>query len=791
MHWSVELPSPRALLCCDMARTADPSIYETMQRVRENGLLRKDSVFSEDRSIWTHENFAELRRCFIDRPLVGPEPYQEKLKQQLQDASDPAIQLMAELHFVHLLVPRPIYGKTKRELILTILRLMEVPAALPDDLERVLDHGFINPGMYYTTRRDVQITFFVEFGEAWTQLEEADRELRLADPWAFKDTAYAVPVNGGFAQRDALIHLLFPDTFEAIVSREHKQLIAKRFAGLVGPSSEDIDQQVLDIRAALTEEHVEAFSFYSKDIGPLWRGKGNAWSHFVEWAGRLYQDPLFEERERNYKLEVAATVADARKALLSNGDWRTALRKAFKHPRNNLTDWRMHDRFLAWIEAQQGKQALQDAAESSLRELWSDGDIAPRIDAFLEQIGSLDIGGTGARVALASFLLLGHDATEYPIFRPSPFARARDLTQTPSPPKDATPSEIYLSAIDFLDTFIEEAGTRGLTIRDRLDAQSLVWSLVKSDPPTNWDAKARERFEDWRGGAAEPQEPTLHSLANSLYLNIEFLERVQKLLVHKRQVIFQGPPGTGKTFVARELANFTTTFSENVDIVQFHPSYSYEDFVQGYRPNEDGTGFILRDGPLLRAAKRAIENPDSVHVLIIDEINRGNLAKVFGELYYLLEYRMSEMSLLYSDKPFRLPENLWIIGTMNTADRSIAIVDGALRRRFYFVPFYPDEPPVAGLLGRWLARNKPELAWLNDVVNKANAKLRDRNAAIGPSHFMRPDLDAEWIELIWSHAVLPYIEEQLFAEPEQVREYTLEALKSGNDTHATPYSHAD
>jgi len=128
--------------------------------------------------------------------------------------------------------------------------------------------------------------------------------------------------------------------------------------------------------------------------------------------------------------------------------------------------------------------------------------------------------------------------------------------------------------------------------------------------------------------------------------------------------------------------------------VQFHPSYSYEDFVQGYRPNDEGSGFVLRDGPLLRAAKRALESPSATHVLIIDEINRGNLAKVFGELYYLLEYRKSEITLLYADKPFRLPENLWIIGTMNTADRSIAIVDGALRRRFYFVPFFPDEPPI-------------------------------------------------------------------------------------------------
>jgi len=199
-----------------MARTADPAIYEAMQVVASNGLLEGNSAFSESRAIWTLANFHELRRCFIDQPLLGPEPYQEKLEQQLRDATDPAIQLMAELHFVHLLVPRPIHGKTKRELISMILGMMRTPATLPEDLGSVLDRGFINPGMYYTTRRDVQIRFLIEFGEAWTQLGIEERERLLADPWAFKRAVYADSASGAFAQRDALLHLLFPDTFESI-----------------------------------------------------------------------------------------------------------------------------------------------------------------------------------------------------------------------------------------------------------------------------------------------------------------------------------------------------------------------------------------------------------------------------------------------------------------------------------------------------------------------------------------------------------------------------------------------
>ena len=277
------------------------------------------------------------------------------------------------------------------------------------------------------------------------------------------------------------------------------------------------------------------------------------------------------------------------------------------------------------------------------------------------------------------------------------------------------------------------------------------------------ERRAREAAEAW---AASPD-----ALADELLLDPAFLRDVELLLEDKPQVIFQGPPGTGKTYVARKLAERLAGSPERVRIVQFHPSYAYEDFVQGFRPTlKDGqTGFALRDGPLLDMAERARQAPDEKHFLIIDEINRGNLAKVFGELYFLLEYRDEGMRLQYSDAEFSLPANLYVIGTMNTADRSIALVDLALRRRFHFVEFHPDQPPIEGLLGRWLERNAPGMAWIADAVERANAKLPDRRgAAIGPTWFMKKGgLDAETARLVWEHNVLPYIEEQLYGEPDR------------------------
>ena len=309
----------------------------------------------------------------------------------------------------------------------------------------------------------------------------------------------------------------------------------------------------------------------------------------------------------------------------------------------------------------------------------------------------------------------------------------------------------------------------------------------------------RERFGDTAAAvtaakgepnlADDTQYYDLQVLARELHLTPGFLEKIELLLQDKRQVIFQGPPGTGKTYVSQALANCLAGSENRVDLVQFHPSYAYEDFVRGFRPtiSKNGqAGFELQDGPLLRSAEKARNDSDSKHFLIIDEINRGNLAKVFGELYFLLEYRDKKIRLQYQQEgepDFSLPPNLYFIGTMNTADRSIALVDMALRRRFYFIEFHPDVEPVKGVLDRWLEKQKQDketdadMTWVAKVVERANEKLKnDRHAAIGPSYFIKDDLDNESVGRIWEHSVLPYIEERLFGDDNQVRVFDLREL---------------
>ncbi|HAS08932.1 MAG TPA: hypothetical protein DCS55_00175 [Acidimicrobiaceae bacterium] len=307
-------------------------------------------------------------------------------------------------------------------------------------------------------------------------------------------------------------------------------------------------------------------------------------------------------------------------------------------------------------------------------------------------------------------------------------------------------------------------------IRERLD------EFFPDDP---W---GMQEFSWWLLHLDEaPEDDGIEALAREVTFPRDFIEKTLRLIGHKKQVVFYGPPGTGKTFYARALAKHLARGGGSVDVVQFHPSYSYEDFVEGFRPKTvDGQlSYEVVDGPLKRIAQKALARPDVTHVLVIDEFNRALVSKVLGELYFLLEYRDTELRLQYSETPFTLPKNLVLIATMNTADRSIALVDAALRRRFHFIGFYPDQPPVDRLLRTFLRDHKLDgLSWLPDAIDAANGLVADRHLALGPSHFLDVQLTEAQVEMIWEHSVMPYFEEQFLDDPEQLRQFELDSIRS-------------
>ena len=327
----------------------------------------------------------------------------------------------------------------------------------------------------------------------------------------------------------------------------------------------------------------------------------------------------------------------------------------------------------------------------------------------------------------------------------------------------------------------DDVDRRIQAIRQGIEAElGRDFDFYDEDILKRWDP-FEQGFGPPYGPPAKPVAPPLDELASELLWEPDRLKMVIHGLEDKGQVIFQGPPGTGKTYVARRIAQWYQAQGGDYRIVQFHPSYTYEDFVEGFRPfltEADQAGYELARGPLRRMAEQAQDNPNHKFILVIDEINRGNLSKILGELYFLLEYRDEAVDLQYSHQPFRLPKNLWLIGTMNTTDRSIALVDAALRRRFYFFGFYPHEPPIEGLLRRWLEKNYDQAIWVADLVDAANGKLGDRHLGIGPSYFMKkdPPLEEARVRFIWEQAVLPYIEEQFFGDAARVKEFGYDQL---------------
>jgi 5-methylcytosine-specific restriction protein B len=275
----------------------------------------------------------------------------------------------------------------------------------------------------------------------------------------------------------------------------------------------------------------------------------------------------------------------------------------------------------------------------------------------------------------------------------------------------------------------------------------------------------------------EQKNPTYNEedFLKNVYLKREQYHRLKALLLTKKNIILQGAPGVGKTFSAKQLAYSVMgeVDKSRVEFVQFHQSYTYEDFVMGYKPNEEG-GFYLKRGVFYNFCKKAKADPERKYFFIIDEINRGNLSKIFGELLMLIEkdYRDDAIKLAYSDETFDVPNNLYIIGMMNSADRSLAMIDYALRRRFSFFDMKPGFESIGfceyqkQLHSDLFDKIVEGVVALNEVIAKDDSL--GQGFCIGHSYFCNQTIfTEEWIRNVIDYDILPMLREYWFDNDNQ------------------------